>query len=205
MRFQFLISLLLAFAIAVAGQQWWFRGAEPVREPVELTPLSDRDGARLFLSSEQSKRAAAEGLVPEGTRSILNVSRRLGYGDFVWNTNDVGAGPLLVRVNPTSQIISVFRGGHEIGTAVILYGAQGHETPEGRFPIMAKLENHRSSTYDAPMPFTLRLTPDGVAIHGSDVRWGAATHGCIGVPLDFAQSLFREARVGDIVEVFRAT
>ena len=49
------------------------------------------------------------------------------------------------------------------------------------------------------MPFTLRLTEDGVAIHGSDVRWGRATHGCVGVPLQFAEKLFGEVNKGDQV------
>jgi lipoprotein-anchoring transpeptidase ErfK/SrfK len=51
------------------------------------------------------------------------------------------------------------------------------------------------------MPYTLRLTNDGVSIHASDVRYGAATHGCIGVPLAFAQRLFNAAHVGDEVTV----
>jgi lipoprotein-anchoring transpeptidase ErfK/SrfK len=54
------------------------------------------------------------------------------------------------------------------------------------------------------MPYTLRLTNDGVSIHASDVRWGAATHGCIGVPLAFAQRLFEAATVGDEVSVVPA-
>lgn len=51
------------------------------------------------------------------------------------------------------------------------------------------------------MPYTLQLTSDGVSIHGSMVRSGAATHGCIGVPLEFARRLFGQARVGDEVVI----
>jgi lipoprotein-anchoring transpeptidase ErfK/SrfK len=131
----------------------------------------------------------------------LKIERTMRYGDFVWSREKTASGPLIVQVSLEKQIISVFRGGHEIGTAVILYGAQGHDTPRGRFPIIAKLEHHHSATYNAPMPFTLRLTEDGVAVHGSEVRWGAATHGCIGVPLEFARFLFDEASVGDVVEI----
>ncbi len=40
------------------------------------------------------------------------------------------------------------------------------------------------------MPYMLRLTGDGVAIHDSKVEWGYATHGCIGVPVAFAKALF---------------
>jgi lipoprotein-anchoring transpeptidase ErfK/SrfK len=98
----------------------------------------------------------------------------------------------------------VFRGGHEIGTAVALYGADSKRTPVGEFPIQWKGKDHRSSLYDAPMPYTLRLTGDGVAIHGSDVRWGAATHGCIGVPSEFARRLFAEAKIGDRVVILHS-
>jgi lipoprotein-anchoring transpeptidase ErfK/SrfK len=122
------------------------------------------------------------------------------YGDFVWNDRNVPAGPVWVRVDLKSQLISVFRAGHEIGTAVILYGADEKETPDGTFPVLAKIKDHKSATYgDAPMPYTLRLTDDGVAIHGSDVRWGRATHGCVGVPVPFAEKLFSQVGKGDHV------
>src|SRR5207244_12738570 len=86
-----------------------------------------------------------------------------------------------------------------IGTAGIRYGADGLPTPTGKFPILAKLKDHRSQTYDAPMPYTLRLTADGVSIHGSNVRWGYATHGCVGIPTAFAAKLFDAISVGDDV------
>jgi lipoprotein-anchoring transpeptidase ErfK/SrfK len=54
------------------------------------------------------------------------------------------------------------------------------------------------------MPFMLRLTDDGVAIHGSNVRQGYATHGCIGIPLDFARKLFAATHKGDIVAILRS-
>jgi hypothetical protein len=40
------------------------------------------------------------------------------------------------------------------------------------------------------MPYMMLLTRDGVAIHGSTVREGWATHVCIGVPLAFARLIF---------------
>jgi len=82
---------------------------------------------------------------------------------------------------------------------VILYGADAVPTPAGKFPVLAKLKDHRSQTYNAPMPYTLRLTPDGVSIHASNVRWGYATHGCVGVPPEFAARLFAAVSVGDEV------
>ncbi len=132
-------------------------------------------------------------------KSVLNVQSPLRYGEFVWNDDGVPAGSVWIRVDRGNQLVSVFRDGHEIGTAVILYGSKNTATPTGVFPILAKFEQHSSSTYDAEMPYTLRLTADGVAIHGSNVRWGAATHGCVGVPMGFAKKLFAQAAVGDEV------
>ena len=133
--------------------------------------------------------------------SLINIRSAMRYGDYRWLEDSVPAGPIWVRIDLRQQLISVFRGGHEIGTSVILYGADKKPTPLGTFPILARFKDHRSGPYDAPMPYTLRLTTDGVSIHGSNVRWGAATHGCIGVPLDFAEKLFEQARVGDPVTI----
>jgi hypothetical protein len=133
--------------------------------------------------------------------SLLAVSGPMRYGEFVWDDSGVAGGPLWVRIDREAQLISVFRGGDEIGTAVILYGAPDKPTPAGRYPILAKRRDHRSSLYDAEMPFTLRLTGDGVSIHASNVREGRATHGCIGLPEPFARKLFDQAKVGDPVVI----
>ena len=123
------------------------------------------------------------------------------YGDYIWDDKGIAPGSAWVRVDLDAQIMSVFRAGNEIGTAVILYGADKKPTPAGRFPVLAKLKNHQSSLYEAAMPYTLRLTKDGIAIHGSDVRHGLATNGCIGIPKDFAAKLFDEMRVGSNVVI----
>ena len=171
----------------------------PAEAALKEPPLPPLEG-RILLSANQSKEALDAGLIDRPVRSLLKVSSPMSYGKFLWNDKGVPAGPAWVRVDLGSQILSVFRSGHEIGTAVILYGADGLPTPTGKFPILAKLKDHRSATYgNAPMPYTLRLTNDGVAIHGSNVRWGFATHGCVGVPKDFAAKLFEVLSKGDEV------
>lgn len=139
--------------------------------------------------------------LPDGTRravhSLLNLPHPMTFGDWAWDETGVPPGPLWIRVDLKAQLISVFRGEHEIGSAVILYGARAKPSPLGVFHILQKSKDYRSYTYDAPMPYMLRLTSDGVAIHASDVRDGWATHGCIGVPMGFATRLFGEARLGD--------
>ena len=198
---------VLAFASALltlGAGTWAFSASRPEASAETHTPTSATSSAagdRLFLTNAQLTQAIARGTFDRPVKSLLAVPAPLHFGDYVWNDRGVPAGPTWVRVDLARQLISVFRAGHEIGTAVVVYGADGLPTPAGKFPILAKLKDHRSATYDAPMPYTLRLTGDGVSIHGSSVRWGAATHGCIGVPLPFAERLFNATKVGDEVVV----
>jgi L,D-transpeptidase catalytic domain len=176
------------------------RDTPRLARPSELrSQWSDKD--RTFIGEAQLLQARAQGDLDRDVKSILNVNKRMEYGDFVWNDRNVPKGPVWVRVDLDRQLISVFRDGHEIGTAVILYGADEKQTPAGVFPVLAKIKDHDSSLYDAKMPYTLRLTGDGVSIHASDVRWGRATHGCIGVPPAFAAKLFDQVSKGDQVVI----
>ena len=105
-------------------------------------------------------------------------------------------GPLAIIVDLRRQMISVFRDGHEIGTAVIVYGDQGYSSPTGTFPILRRVRDYHSRSFDAPMPYSLFINNDGVALHGSPMAANRATHGCVGLPVDFARRLFRSAREG---------
>ena len=95
--------------------------------------------------------------------------------------------------------------GYEIGAAAVMLGTDEHPTPTGVFPILSKERHNVSEKYgDAPMPWSLRLTHDGVAIHGgSEVERGYASHGCIGSPDAFVSRLFAIAKVGDKVIITR--
>jgi lipoprotein-anchoring transpeptidase ErfK/SrfK len=143
---------------------------------------------------------------PYVVRSVLPIAGAMKIGESHW---DESAGPaqgtLVITVDLAAQVLSVFREGHEIGAAAILYGADAKPTPLGIYPITQKDADHRSNIYaGAPMPYMLRLTNDGVAIHASsNVSDGYMTHGCIGVPLDFARRLFGVAKLGDRVIVTR--
>lgn len=199
-------------AVMGAAATWSWLAAEPaavhskdrlaIHRPVGVAPTTD--GRRVFLSNAQVKQAMASGTIERPVKSLLRVSKPMEFGDFVWNDQAVANGLVWIRVDLRSQLISVFRSGHEIGTAVIVYGGDNKQTPTGTLHILGKDADHRSSLYDAAMPYTLRLTDDGVSIHGSKVRWGAATHGCIGVPIAFARHLFAVARIGDEVSVVPA-
>ena len=189
---------LFAVSLLLVGAYASYHKPAQTPKPTALVARRD-DGPRLFLyETSPSHELDRKGTLAP-VRSLLNVKQRMHYGDYIWDDKNVPRGPAWIRVDLDSQLLSVFRGGNEIGTAVILYGATQKETPTGVFPILAKMSKHRSSSYDAEMPYTLRLTNDGISIHASNVRWGLATHGCIGVPLGFAQKMFDEVARGDKV------
>lgn len=149
--------------------------------------------------------AALASADPFVIKSILPIEGSIRYGDWFWDESAAPkAGKLVITVDLEARVISAFRDGHEIGTAVALLGTQSHPTPLGSFPILTKEKDNVSEKYDnAPMPHTLRLTWDGIAIHGSPVMNGYASHGCIGVPDDFAARLFAAAKRGDKVIITR--
>ncbi|ODP38212.1 hypothetical protein BFL28_15305 [Sphingomonas turrisvirgatae] len=138
-------------------------------------------------------------------KRVLPIDGPIRFGSYFWDTQGVPAdGPLVITVDLEAQTLSVFRDGYEIGATAILYGADSHPTPLGQHKITQKKVHHISNLYGAPMPYMMRLTNDGVAIHASakiDARY--ATHGCIGVPLAFAKLLFAQARLGDRVIITR--
>jgi lipoprotein-anchoring transpeptidase ErfK/SrfK len=138
-------------------------------------------------------------------RGVLPIDGPLKMGAFHWDESAApAAGPVVITVDLEAQTLSIFRAGYEIGAAAILYGREDKPTPLGAFPISQKHARHVSNLYSAPMPYMMRLTNDGITIHGSDhVEPGYATHGCVAVPIPFAKKLFEAAKVGDLVIVTR--
>jgi hypothetical protein len=202
------VAAILILAGAVSGVAA-LRLADLRPEPsaaaeAERAPLADAPDERIALAAADLDSAAASGLLPKDARSLLKIDRAFRYGEFAWREQGVPQGPVTVIVDLRAQTLSVFRAGHEIGSTVVLYGADGFDTPLGEHPVLGKARDHHSRTYDAPMPFTLWLTDDGVAIHASEVRRGRATHGCIGVPPEFAERLFETVEVGDPVRIVRS-
>jgi L,D-transpeptidase catalytic domain len=133
-------------------------------------------------------------------KRILPISGPIKYGEWHWDDQGVADGPIVITVDLDARVLSVFKGGYEIGATAVLLGTSEKPTPLGEFPIKWKKADHYSSTYDgAPMPFTQNLTEDGVSIHGTKVEKGYASHGCIGVPAGFDKKLFGVTKVGDKV------
>jgi lipoprotein-anchoring transpeptidase ErfK/SrfK len=137
-------------------------------------------------------------------KRILPITGPIRYGDWHWDEAGVPPGPLVITVDLQARVLSVFRGGYEIAATAVLLGTSDKPTPTGLFPITQKDADHVSNIYDgAPMPFMLRLTDDGITIHATKVQNGYASHGCVGVPLPFAQKLFGIAQLGTPVYITR--
>lgn len=197
------IALLVGVAGATAGGAALLLRAEPA---APLVPIRADPVANAPVVQARSMPAPAASPSPIArpaamvVRRVLPIDGPFTHGRWVWDEDGAPpAGPLVVTIDLDAQVLSVFRDGYEIGAAVVLYGADWKPTPLGALKITEKDADHVSNLYGAPMPYMLRLTNDGISIHGSDVQEGAATHGCIGVPTAFAKKLFAVARLGDRV------
>jgi hypothetical protein len=150
---------------------------------------------------------AAAAAAPKGpiVLAILTPDSPLEEGEYLWEPERAPTGRVEIVADIARDTLYVYRGGVEIGRTILIYGADEKPTPLGSFPILQKKVHHISNLYNAPMPYMMRLTWDGVALHGSgdtvDNRY--ATHGCIGLPDEFAALLFRATRLGDRVTVTR--
>ena len=111
------------------------------------------------------------------------------------------AAALVAKVDVSSQTMTVIHNGQVAYQWPVSTARKGKYTPRGSWSAKWLSKNHKSSLYNnAPMPWTLRLTWDGVAIHGgSTVELGYASHGCIGVPDEFISRLYDIAKTGDVV------
>jgi len=121
--------------------------------------------------------------------------------------------------------------GDQIGIdSPISSGKAGHETPTGKFTVLEKDPDHRSSLYGAfcdsqnrivragvslhidsapsgthfigaPMLWFCRLTDGGVGMHVGILPGYPASHGCIRLPADIAPLIYKDVIIGTPVEV----
>lgn len=200
MKFNSGHALLGLFCAAVLGG-----GALLVAQPQDrATALPPQSEGGTFAQPTATTPAPTASAAPRDERfvikRILPIKGPIKYGEWHWDDQGVPDGPIVITVDLEARVLSVFKGGHEIGATAVLLGSSEKPTPLGVFPINWKKADHYSSIYDgAPMPFTQNLTTDGVAIHGTKVEKGYASHGCIGVPAGFDRKLFGVTKVGDKV------
>ena len=201
-------AVVALFGVAALGTSMFDGEANAAEDAVALEKAIPVDEGRISAAEPATiEKASVDKPVDEKfvVKRILPIDGPIKYGEWHWDDEGVPDGPLVVTVDLDARVISVFRNGYEIGAAAALLGTDDHPTPTGTFPILWKQRHNVSEKYNnAPMPWSLFLTKDGVAIHGgSTVENGYASHGCIGIPDELASRLFAIASKGDKVIITR--
>jgi len=127
--------------------------------------------------------------------------RKLKPGQFTWQPELQPRGPVSIIVSIKEQLLRVHRRGRLIGVSTVSTGKKGHETPMGVFTVLQKNKDHVSNIYNSEMPFMQRLTWTGIALHAGALPGYPASHGCVRMPLKFAEVLFGATKLGTPVVI----
>ena len=150
--------------------------------------------------------AFAQGAPKSAQLELAKQAEKLKPGQWIWKPEIAPEGPILVYVDLTRQLATVYRNGVRIGVSTISSGRPGYETPTGVFTILEKNVEHISHKYnDAPMPYQERLTWGGVALHAGGLPGYPESHGCVHLPLAFSKILFGAMPMGGTVVIAGGT
>ena len=117
-------------------------------------------------------------------------------GDFRWAAT-IPEGETKVVIDLLTQRFYVYRGDQLVGLSTISSGKKGKETQLGFWSVMLKKKLGYSRKYDnAPMPYMQMYDPKGLAFHAGKLPGYPASHGCVRLPLKFAERLFGMTKMG---------
>lgn len=178
-------------------------GASPETASAELFKMKS---AKQMIGRQEKpkvyKEVEAE-LTPESTHVLVSLSKQRAY---------LMAGEKIFVDTPISS------------------GKTGHSTPSGKFTVLEKDANHRSSIYGdfvdksgrtvrsgvslkidsapsgttyrgAPMKWFMRLTDEGVGMHVGILPGYPASHGCVRMPEEMARLIYSKVKVGTPVAI----
>lgn len=140
-------------------------------------------------------------------------------------------GKVSIVVRLKKQRAYLYKGGKQVAEARISPGREGYGTPVGKFTVIRKDADHRSSVYGsyvddsgtvvthsvdvrknpkpanthflgAPMPFFVEFSP-GYGLHAGYLPGYPASHGCVRMSYWKARQFFDAAKVGTPVSVQR--
>jgi lipoprotein-anchoring transpeptidase ErfK/SrfK len=123
-------------------------------------------------------------------------------GQYLWAADAPTAGDTRVVVDLLTQMAYVYRGNKLVGASTMSSAKTGHVTPYGFWTILEKRPFYRSKKYDnAPMPWMERIDNYGIAFHGGVNPGFPASHGCMRLPMKFAEKLYGVTRIGTKVVI----
>ena len=139
------------------------------------------------------------GAAPKAHRDLVAQFGKVGLapGQYVWAATVPAQGDTRIVIDRLTQMAYVYRADTLVGAAHVSRAKQGHITPLGQWSILEKRPFYRSKKYDnAPMPFMQRIDSYGIALHGGANPGFPASHGCIRLPMKFAQKLYGVTKLG---------
>ena len=139
------------------------------------------------------------GNAPQAHKDMVSAFGKLGLkpGEYVWATSAPADGDTRIVVDLLTQMTYVYRGDQLLGASSMSSARTGHVTPYGNWTILEKRPFYRSKKYDnAPMPFMQRIDEYGIAFHGGVNPGYPASHGCIRLPMKFAEKLYGVTKLG---------
>jgi L,D-transpeptidase-like protein len=111
---------------------------------------------------------------------------------------------VMAIISLSQQRVTIYDGDGQIMQSPVSTGQTGYETPAGIFSVLERKVEHYSNLYDdASMPFMQRLTWSGIALHAGVLPGRPASHGCIRMPIAFAERVFERTRLGMRVIIVR--
>ena len=144
------------------------------------------------------------GIAPQAHKDMVATFGAAGLkpGDYRWAATVPAQGETRVVIDLLTQTAYAYRGETLVGATSISSAKRGKITPLGNWTVLEKHKFYRSRKYDnAPMPFMQRLDEYGIALHGGANPGYPASHGCIRLPMKFAEKLFALTKVGSKVVI----
>jgi lipoprotein-anchoring transpeptidase ErfK/SrfK len=144
------------------------------------------------------------GNAPQAHRDLVAEFGRVGLkpGEYVWAATAPSEGDPRIVVDLLTQMTYVYRGDKLLGASSMSSAKTGHITPFGYWSILEKRPFYRSKKYDnAPMPFMQRIDDYGIAFHGGVNPGYPASHGCMRLPMKFAEKLYGVTKLGTKVVI----
>jgi lipoprotein-anchoring transpeptidase ErfK/SrfK len=144
-----------------------------------------------------------QGVAPKAHRDMVAEFKKVGLkpGEYVW-ASSVPEGDTRIVVDLLTQMTYVYRGDKLLGASAMSSAKTGHITPYGYWSILEKRPFYRSKKYDnAPMPFMERIDNYGIAFHGGVNPGYPASHGCMRLPLKFAEKMYGVTKIGTKVVI----
>ena len=123
-------------------------------------------------------------------------------GDYRWAATVPADGESKVVIDLMAQMMYVYRAEKLVGVSTISSGKKGKETQLGFWSVRIKKRKGFSRKYDnAPMPYMQMYDMKGLAFHAGALPGYPASHGCVRLPLKFAERLYGMTKIGTKVVI----